>query len=172
MSNFHFKTMAFFFKFRDFLFPRKNILKEVKIEPGFLVLDYGCGPGSYSVVAAELVGTKGKVYALDIQPAAVESVQKFASKKGFTNIETILSNQKTGLKDNSLDIVLLYDVLHELEEPNVVLKEINRVLKPEGILSIRDHHLKEEKLISEITGSGLFRLSNKGKKTYGFSKKA
>jgi len=172
MSDFHFKAMAFFFKFRDFLFPRKNILKEVKIEPGFCVLDYGCGPGSYSVVAAELVGEEGKVYALDIQPLAVESVQKVASKKGLTNIKTILSGQKTGMEDNSVDIVLLYDVLHELEEPNVVLNEINRVLKPEGILSISDHHLKEEKIISEMTGRGLFRLSNKGKKTYGFSKKA
>ena len=169
MSDFHFKAMSFFFKLRDFLFPRKNILKEVKIEPRFCVLDYGCGPGSYSVVVAELVGTEGKVYALDIHPLAVKRVQKVASKKGLTNIETILSSCKTGLEDKSVDIVLLYDVLHELEEPDVVLKEINRVLKPEGILSFSDHHLEEKEIISKAKEGGLFKLINKGRKTYSFS---
>ena len=53
MSNFDFRAMSFSYKFRDFLLPRKNVLKEVGIKPRSTVLDYGCGPGSYVVATAE-----------------------------------------------------------------------------------------------------------------------
>lgn len=75
MSNLHFRFMSFAFKFRDFFKPRKNVLRGVDIRPGFHVLDYGCGPGSYTVIAAKLVGNSGKVYALDIHPLAIQKVQ-------------------------------------------------------------------------------------------------
>ena len=48
-SDFHFKGMSFLFKIRDLFLPRKNVLKEVGIRPGFHVLDYGCGPGAYLI---------------------------------------------------------------------------------------------------------------------------
>jgi ubiquinone/menaquinone biosynthesis C-methylase UbiE len=98
-----------------------NILKEVGIKPGFQVLDYGCGPGSYIIPLAELVGESGKVYALDIHPLAIRKVQDIASKKRLANVETILSDCQTGLPDNSLDVVLLYDVFHHLSDPDGVL---------------------------------------------------
>ena len=170
-NNFHFKFMSFGFKFRDLFLPRKNILKEVEIKPGLHILDYGCGPGSYSIVAAELVGTAGKVYALDIHPLAVQRVQNVASKKGLTNIDTICSDCATGLENNSVDVVLLYDIFHELSEQNRVLEELHRVLKPNGILSFNDHHMKENEILSKMTNRGLFRLSRKGKRTYSFLKK-
>lgn len=47
ISNSGFKAMALTFKIRDFLRPRKDVVKEVGIREGFHVLDYGCGPGSY-----------------------------------------------------------------------------------------------------------------------------
>jgi len=103
MSNFHFKFMSFGYKFRDFFLPPKNILKDVGIKRGFHVLDYGCGPGSYTIAAAELVGNSGRIYALDIHPLAIQSVQSIASKKQLTNVETICSNCKTGLQDNGVD---------------------------------------------------------------------
>jgi ubiquinone/menaquinone biosynthesis C-methylase UbiE len=77
------------------------------------------------------------------------------------NIEIIYSNCKTGLPDNSIDVVLLYDVLHELNKPNEVLKEIHRVLKSNGILSVSDHHMKENEIISKVTNRGLFKLLRK-----------
>lgn len=170
MKDSDFKIMFFMYKFRDLFLPRKRILEEVDIKPGFHILDYGCGPGSYSIVAAKLVGPTGKVYALDIQPLAIKRVESAASKKGLTNIETIQSDCATDLEDESIDVVLLCDILHDLSEPNAVLKELHRVLKPDGVLSCNDHHLKENEIISRITGTGLFGLSAKGKRTYSFSK--
>jgi len=168
--KFHFKVMSFTYKFRDFFLPRRNILKEVGIKPGFYVLDYGCGPGSYIIAAAELVGKSGKIYALDIHPLAIQMVQSIASKKQLANVETICSDCQTGLPDNSLDVVLLYDTLHTLSDPNGVLEELHRVLKPNGILSFSDHHMKEDEIVSKVTNEDLFRLSRKGKRTYSFSK--
>jgi ubiquinone/menaquinone biosynthesis C-methylase UbiE len=170
VSNFHFKFMALGYKFRDLRFPRLNILKEVGIKPGFHVLDYGCGPGSYIIPLAELVGESGKVYALDIHPLAIHKVQGIASKKQLVNVETILSDCQTGLPDNSLDAVLLYDIFHHLSDPTGVLKELHRVLKTDGILSFRDHHMKEGEIVPQVTNSGLFRLLRKGQRTYTFLK--
>jgi len=169
-SNLDFRFMALGYKFRDLFLPRKNVLKEVGIKPGSTVLDYGCGPGGYVIAAAELAGKSGKIYALDIHPLAVQRVQSIASKRQLTNVETICSDCKTGLPDNSIDIVLLYDTLHDLSKPNEVLEELHRALKPNGILSSNDHHMKENEIISRITDRGLFRLSRKGKRVYNFFK--
>lgn len=170
MSNFAFKFMTFLFRFRDLFLPRRNVLNEVGIKSGFHVLDYGCGPGSYSVIAGEMVGPTGKVYALDIHSLAVRQVQNVASKRRLANIETIRSDCATGLPSNSLDVLLLYDTLHLLSDPDSVLQELHRVLKPNGILSFSDHHMKDDKIISEVTDGGLFRLSTRAKSTYSFSR--
>jgi len=168
--DFHFKTMAFTYKFRDFFSPRMNILKEVGIKPGFHILDYGCGPGSYIIATAELVGESGRIYALDIHPLAVQIVQSIASKKQLGNVKTICSDCKTGLPNDSVDVVLLYDTFHDLSDPDGVVEELHRVLRPNGILSFSDHHMKENEIVSKITNRGLFRLLRKGEKTYNFLK--
>jgi ubiquinone/menaquinone biosynthesis C-methylase UbiE len=162
--------MAFTFKVRDFFRPRRDIVKEAGIKEGFRVLDYGCGPGSYVTAVAELVGKSGKVYALDVNPTAIEMVKKIATKKQLPNVETILSDCKTGLPDDDIDVTLLYDTFHDLTDPNTVLEELHRVLKPNGILSFSDHHMKENEIIPKMTNKGLFRLSKKGERTYSFVK--
>ena len=172
MSNLDFRLMSLTFKFRDLLHPRMQILKEVGIKPGYHVLDYGCGPGGYIVPLAKLVGSSGKIYALDIHPLAIQSVESIARRKHLTNVETICSDCRTGLPDNSIDVVLLYDVLHDLSSPDEVLEELHRVLKPGGILSVSDHHMKEDEIVSKVTNGGLFELSRKNKRTCSFLKVA
>ena len=169
-SNFGFRLMALGYKFRDLRLPRRDILREVGITPGFHVLDYGCGPGSYIAPLAELVGESGKVYALDIHPLAIQTVKDIVSKNRLANVETILSDCQTGLPDSSLDAVLLYDIFHDLGDPNRILKELHRVLKPDGVLSLGDHHLKGDEIASGVTSSGLFSLSQRNRRTYSFTK--
>jgi ubiquinone/menaquinone biosynthesis C-methylase UbiE len=67
-------------------------------------------------------------------------------------------------------VILLFDVYHELGSKVHVLEELCRVLKPEGILSLSDHHLTREKILSEITKKDLFRLHKENKKVYSFLK--
>jgi ubiquinone/menaquinone biosynthesis C-methylase UbiE len=170
MSSIWFRMMAAEFKMRDYLHPRQEIISEVGLKTGFQVLDYGCGPGGYVLPVSEAIGSSGKLYALDTLPIAVEMVKKTVEKKGLKNVETILSDCATGLPNEALDIVLVYDVFHDLSDQIAVLNELYRVLKPNGLLSFADHHMKGNDIISEITSTGLFKLQKKGEYTYSFTK--
>lgn len=170
MKDLQFRGMSVLFKLRDALSPRGKVLDEAGIKPGFHVLDYGCGPGGYILHTRDLVGESGKIYALDIHPLAIRKVQELASKNGLANVETILSDCSTGLPPDSIDVVLLYDTFHQIGDPDPVLKELHRVLKPGGILSFSDHHMKKDKITSGVAGGGLFKLEKKGRKTYSFAR--
>jgi ubiquinone/menaquinone biosynthesis C-methylase UbiE len=168
--GFHFKLMALMYKLRDCFGPRRAVLEEAGIREGFHVLDYGCGPGSYVGPLAERVGPTGMIYALDMHPLAIQMVERIAGKRNLTNVKAIHSAGETGLPDQSLDAALLYDVFHDLDQPEKILKELHRVLKPGGLLSFSDHHLREQAIVSGLTKEGLFRLTEKGRKTYSFHK--
>ena len=169
-DNLDFLAVKFFLGIRDLIIPREKVIAEVDIKPGYSILDYGCGPGTYSIIAAKSVGKNGKVYSLDVNPFALINVKKRAERSGLKNIEPIHTDCKTGLKDKSIDVVFFYDIFHELKEPKKILGEIHRVLKAKGILSFSDHHLSEREIISEVEGSKFFKLTYKGKKTYCFIK--
>jgi len=160
--------MALSYKLRDLFAPRKNVLKEVALKEGSSVLDFGCGPGSYIGPLAKMVGPSGRIYALDVHPLAVQMVKRLVARKHLANVRTIESDCQTGLPDQNLDSILLYDVLHEFERPGEVFLELHRVLKPSGILSVSDHHLREDQILSRLTQGGLFRVVKKGQKTYSF----
>ena len=170
ISKFKFQRMALRTALRDFFSPPEDILSEANIQAGFRVLDYGCGVGSFTHVAAQLVGAEGKVYAIDIHSLALQKVQKAAWKRGVSNIETIQSGCIPKLDSSSVDVVLFYDVLHWLSDPDSVLGELRRVLKLEGLLSLRDSYMKEDETLASLTGKGWFRLIGKGKKTHLFEK--
>ena len=169
-SNLDFRGMALWFKFRNFLHPREKLLAEVPVRPGDAVMDYGCGPGDSILPLAERVGPEGIVYAVDIHPLSIKYVQEIIDKHRLGNVRTILTDAITGLPMASVDVVCLFDVFHALEEPERVMREVHRVLKPEGFLSFSDHHMRHEEIIAGVTRGGLFWLSGRGEKTYNFSK--
>ena len=169
LQELDFKAMAAMIAVRDWYRPRSRILEEVGLKAGFHVLDFGCGPGSYAVLAAEMVGETGRVFALDVNPLAVRMVAEKAAKKGHGNVRTILSDCATSLADGSVDVILLYDVFHDLNDRGDVLRELRRVLKSGGILSFSDHHVKEDEVLKAFTADGLFALAGKGRFTYTFS---
>ena len=91
-----------------------------------------------------------------------------AAQKGISNIKTIESDCDTGLPDNYVDVILLYDSFHNLSLPDDVLRELHRVLKGDGTLSFSDHHMNEQDILTRVTKTTLFKLSTQGKKTYSF----
>ena len=169
MPDLMFIVMSRILGFRDIFTSAEKRLKEVGVKPGQCVLDYGCGPGSYSICAAQMVEKSGKVYALDIHRLAVQRVQETASKMGLTNIETICSNCATGLPDKTIDIVLLYGVSHLFSDPYRVFAELRRVLKPTGILSFYNPHVRKNRIISHMTQGEFFRYLEKSKRAYRFA---
>lgn len=171
MNSLAFRMMSAFLWFRYRGSHPAEALAEAGLRSGDTVLDFGCGPGGFSIAAASLVGKRGKVYALDIQPLAARTVKQKAEKCGLATIEPITSGRDTGLADKTVDVVLLYDIFHFFKDPDAILAELHRVLKDGGVLSASDHHIKGQRLVEGITRSGLFRFEEKGKRTHTFSKR-
>ncbi len=171
MPNFAFKLMTHMgIPIRNLFIPPNKILSEVGIKPGCQILDFGCGPGVFTIALAEKTGRSGLVYALDIHPLAVKTVEQKALKKNLANIKTILSGCSTSLPDNSLDLIIFFDVFHILDNQEEVLMELHRVLKPEAIMCFSDHHMEDTRIVFALTENGLYKFVGKGKRTYNFSK--
>jgi ubiquinone/menaquinone biosynthesis C-methylase UbiE len=124
----------------------KTVLQELGVKKGQKVLDFGCGSGIYSIIAASIVGNEGKVFALDYDedPLAELSNKKIA--QNIKNIEIIKGSKEImiPLKDKSLDGVLLYDVYHLIDKKDRIklLKEFNRILKDDNsFLSYHATHI-------------------------------
>ncbi len=167
-SNLGFRLMSLEFFFRDRLRAPRGILCDAGVRPGMRVLDFGCGPGGFAIAAAEIVGTSGGVIAVDIHPLALQSVRRASERMALANVQVASAISAAALNDATIDFALLYDVLHDLEEPGTVLKEIGRVLRPEGILSVSDHHLSESNLVAMISRPGLYRFVSRTKTTCQF----
>ena len=158
MSNVWFRLMALEYRLKSDSEATLVRLKEAGIQPGMTVLDFGCGPGRYTIPAARLVGKEGRVYAVDVHPLALKMVARGAAQARLTDLHAINSDCDTGLAPESIDVALLYDALHDVENKESVLREIHRVLKPQGSLSYKDHTLHGEALLSLMISCG-FSLS-------------
>jgi ubiquinone/menaquinone biosynthesis C-methylase UbiE len=150
MNNLGFRFMSFYFRFRDYFSPPTKTLERIGIQAGANVLDFGAGSGSYSIPAAQLVGPTGEVYAADIHPLSIKEIRKKAEIKGIKNLHTILTDCKTRLPDSSIDFVLLFYVLHDFRNPDSIIRELDKTLKPKGILAIIDHKYDKAKVVSTI----------------------
>jgi len=129
-------------EFRRKLQPEEKIVERSGIKAGMSVLELGCGLGVYSLGLARAVGNKGKLYALDMQPAMIERLRRRLEKPEyteFTNIETMLANgYELPFTNGSIDSVVMVAVLPEIPDKDRALKEIRRLLKPGGILAISE----------------------------------
>ncbi len=113
----------------------KLLLGALKLKKGQTVCDFGCGNGYYSIELAHRVGPRGRVLAVDIQQEMLDLLTERAQSRGITNIEPVLATEADpGLRPNSVDLVLMVDVYHELFEPEPVLKAMHRSLKRDGLL--------------------------------------
>ena len=129
----------------------KEVLTEIGIGESQRVLDFGCGSGAYAIPAAKLVGEKGKVYALDKDAGALETLKESIRKESLGNVETILSSDlKISLEVELADVVLLYDVIHLIEDRATLFAEIYRILKPDGVVSIYPMHVKKAEILRQM----------------------
>jgi len=128
-----------------------EVLKAVGINKGHIALDFGCGSGTYAIPAARLVGEEGKVYALDKDKKALDKLMQKAKSEGLRNIERIDASAEPRIKlaDESVDVVLLFDVFHSYYFTGVgdrrrLLDEVARVAKPNALISVWPKHMESD----------------------------
>ncbi len=119
----------------SFLNPQE-IISKLGMEQGIAVADFGCGAGYFSLTAAKRIGEDGRVYSFDILPQKLESVESQAKSAGLTNIITKRANLEnkngSGLDPESVDWVIMKDMLFQNKEKDGILVEAERVLKSGG----------------------------------------
>ncbi len=152
MPDVGFKIMSIILLIRDMLLNHKKLLEDAGIKEGDTLLDYGCGPGAFTIAAAKIVGNSGAVYALDNQHLAIQAVSEKAKALGMGHVKTIYTNQgETGLPDKSIDAVLLIGVLHAVRRPDRILTEIERVMKDDARLFMVSVHLLDKQLLQIVS---------------------
>ena len=111
-------------------------VNQLEIAEGNVAADFGCGAGYFSIPVAQKVGKDGTVYSMDVLPQALESVASKAKVAGLTNIITkrvnLENNNGSGLDPESIDWVIIKDILFQNDGKDKILEEAYRVLKPGG----------------------------------------
>ena len=151
-----------------------KLLNSGILKQGQKVLDIGCGTGYLSIEMSQIVGETGEVYAMDIHPLAIESLNKSILSKEITNIKTILtSNLETGLSDNYFDIIFVINSYDMIRNKIKLHSEISRLLKTDGRLIIcnRINFLTGSKKIKKIFDNDYSMIYNHRQKNTFFYKK-
>jgi ubiquinone/menaquinone biosynthesis C-methylase UbiE len=119
---------------RSWLNPEK-ILEDAGLRPGMVFVDVGSGDGFFALLAAQAVGKKGMVYAVDADAKAIERLKRKAAKKGFANLKAVVAEaEETVFCDACAEVVFYSMVLHDFHDPPKVLLNAKRMLKPTGTL--------------------------------------
>jgi len=165
MSDIAFRMMSMSFQLIDLFNSPAKLLDEVGIKKGFTVIDYGCGPGRYIKKASQLVGKSGKVFAVDIHKLAIESVKKKADKENLKNVTPVLANgYSCDIDQNTADLIYALDMFHMIEKPELLLKELHRLIKTDGILIIDDGHQPHEKAKAKVIDSKVWNIIEESKR--------
>jgi ubiquinone/menaquinone biosynthesis C-methylase UbiE len=148
------------------------MLASLGAKPGQTVCDMGCGNGFYTIKLAKLVGEKGKVLAVDIQPEMLQMLEEVAKKEKVENIEPILGDlHDPKLPKGKVDLILCVDVYHEFSHPEQMLAAMRESLAPGGLLVLVEfrgedpevpikplHKMTKKQILKELGANG-FKLA-------------
>ncbi|MEE4195803.1 MAG: methyltransferase domain-containing protein [Anaerolineae bacterium] len=139
---------------RRFLQPTQRVLYRSGIQKGMTVLEIGCGNGAYIPTAARMVGPKGMVHALDVQPEMLKLLEAELNKAENLELTNVVLHPSDAAKlpfeNEQFDVVFMVAVLSEIPDVPKALKEVKRVLKPDGRFAVTeflpdpDYHLEHE----------------------------
>ena len=123
------------------------MLANCKIRPGMTVCDMGCGNGFYTFRLAEMVGPKGLVYAVDIQPEMLVLLRQEMERRGVENIVPVLGSvHNPRLPADEIDAILLADVYHEFSHPEQMLAAMRSSLRPDGFAILLEFRAEDPRV--------------------------
>ncbi|MCW9054663.1 MAG: methyltransferase domain-containing protein [Candidatus Pacebacteria bacterium] len=121
--------------------PTANI-EQFRLDPGMSVAELGAGIGAYSIAAARVVGRRGVVYAVDIQQDLLARIAHTADREGLENVEVVWGDIEavggSKLLDESIDAIIVSNVLFLTEDKDGVAREAVRILKKNGKVLVVD----------------------------------
>lgn len=146
----------------------RTLFRELRIKPGQVVCDLGCGNGYHTLPLAKMVGPEGRVLAVDIQPEMLRLLQRRAQQAKLDNIQLVQGTVvDPRLPEGAVDLVLLVDVYHEFSHPEHMLRAIRRALKPDGLVCLVEfraedpavpikplHKMSKKQILREWTPNG------------------
>jgi ubiquinone/menaquinone biosynthesis C-methylase UbiE len=146
----------------------RTLIKALNLKSGDTVCDMGCGNGFYTLKMAKLVGKKGRILAVDIQPEMLHLLELRTKDAGLANVEPIQSSViDPKLPDGAIDLILCVDVYHEFSHPEQMLSAMRKALKPHGRLALvefrledpsvpikLEHKMSKEQIMKELPPNG------------------
>ena len=144
------------------------MIDALQIKSGQTIADVGAGSGYYSFRIAPLVGEQGNVLAIDVEPRMLKIIGERAKRAAVANVTTVLSTPSDpNLEPNSVDLLFMVDVYHELEFPLEMMTKVREALKPGGRVALIEykaedpavmikpvHKMTERQIIRELTAAG------------------
>jgi len=123
------------------LIDKERFFGALGIKREYVLLDAACGVGKYSIAISDVLKNEGIIYAVDLWEEGIQTLKQTIEEKEIKNIKPFLADisKHIPVEDQSVDIILMATVLHDLIEDNTekgTLSEVRRVLKPGGSLVI------------------------------------
>ena len=126
------------------ILPPEETLINAGLAKNDIFIDIGCGIGYFSIAASIIIGPKGKVFALDTSSEMLEELNRRIIDKKIKNILPILTKDYDFKIDSEIGtFALMSNVLHEVDDKVIFLKETNKVLKTQGKLCVIEWQKKE-----------------------------
>jgi len=146
----------------------EQIIEAIELKPGYCIADIGAGGGYFTLRFADIVGDKGKVYAVDTNPEFLQFIKSNAEERELNNIVTVLVKNELDLPESNLDFVFMRNVTHHLSDRVKYFKHLKRFLKAEGKIVIIEykkgnffsfrglfrHYVPKKTIISEMKEAG------------------
>jgi ubiquinone/menaquinone biosynthesis C-methylase UbiE len=150
-----------------------QLIRNLGLRSGMVIADVGAGSGYHTALMSKRIGN-GTVYAVDVEPEMIEYLEKRIAKEKLTNVKTVLgSEKKLPLPANSLDLILLVDVYHEIAFPYEMGRSMLEALKPDGKLFLVEfraedpnvpikevHKMSEKQAVRELSAAGFRFVEN------------
>jgi SAM-dependent methyltransferase len=119
------------------------LVEELKLSPTMNVADIGAGSGYLTRLLSPRV-PRGHVYAVDVQPEMVDALKEVAARPEFANVVPILGTaMDTRLSADTVDLVVMVDVYHELEYPAEIMHSVLKALKPGGRIAFVEYRAED-----------------------------
>ena len=122
--------------------PPERVSNAIGIKPGMTIGEISVGRGRYTVLIADKIGNTGKVFANDIDVVSLGYLRGRCRRLGIDNVDTVVGKMDDPLfPESSLDdLAIMVLVYHMIENPEYLLRNLKKSLKPGATLVIIDPH--------------------------------